>query len=152
MSLTVRVETPRQPEVAALLRLSDEIAAALYPGEPRRALNPETLDAPGFHLLLARRGGAAAGCCALLEAGDGTAELKRMVVDPAQQGQGVGLALLRAAEALARQRGVALLRLEVGVRNSAGEALYRREGFRDCAPFGGYRATPISRFLEKPLG
>jgi putative acetyltransferase len=151
VSLTVAVETPRQPEVAGLLRLSDEIAAGLYPGEPRRALNPDTLDAPGVHLLVARRNGAAVGCCAVLEAPAGTAELKRMVVDTAHRGQGVGLALLRAAEALARQRGIAVMQLEVGIRNAAGEALYRREFYRDCLPFGGYRATPISRFLAKSL-
>ena len=151
MSLTVAVEAPRQPAVAALLRLSDEIAAALYPGEPRRALNPETLDAPGIHLLVARWDGAAVGCCAVLEAPDGTAELKRMVVEPAHRGRGVGQALLRAAEGLARGRGLAVMRLEVGIRNAAGEAWYRREGYRDGPPFGGYRATPISRFLAKSL-
>ena len=59
MSVTVAAEAPRQPEVAALLRLSDAIAAQLYPGEPRRALNPETLDASGIHLLVARRDGVA---------------------------------------------------------------------------------------------
>lgn len=150
MSLVVAAETPRQPEVAALLRLSDEIAAALYPGEPRRALNPAALDKPGIHLLVARWNGQAAGCCAVLESPDGTAELKRMVVDPAHRRQGAARALLHGALALARARGLTRLRLEVGIRNTAGEALYRAEGFRDCAPFGGYRASPISRFLEKP--
>ena len=151
MSVTVAVETPRQPEVAALLGLSDAIAAALYPGEPRRALNPETLDAPGIHLLVARLGGVAAGCCALFEGQDGSAELKRMVVDPSHQRHGVGRALLAGAESLARGLGATRLRLEVGIRNMAGEALYRQAGFRDCPPFGGYRASPISRFLEKAL-
>ncbi|MBS7791036.1 GNAT family N-acetyltransferase [Roseococcus sp. SDR] len=151
MSLVVAVETPRQAEVAALLALSDSIAQVLYPGEPRRALNPETLDAPGIHLLVARREGAAVGCCAVLAGGDGTAELKRMVVMPADRRQGVGQALLQAAEALVRAQGAMRLRLEVGIRNSAGEALYRRAGFTDCAPFGAYRASPISRFLEKRL-
>ncbi len=151
MKLTVAAETPRQPEVAALLRLSDDIAAALYPGEPRRPLNPETLDAPNIHLLVARCDGAAAGCCALFEGPEGAAELKRMVVDPAFQRRGVARALLRGAEALARQRDITLLRLEVGIHNAAGEALYRREAYRDCAPFGGYRASPISRFLAKSL-
>lgn len=63
----------------------------------------------------------------------------------------MGRALLRGAEALARGRGITWMRLEVGIRNSAGEALYRREGYRDCGPFGGYRASPLSRFLAKPL-
>ena len=151
MRLVVAAETPRQPEVAALLALSDTIAAALYPGEPRRALNQETLDAPGIHLLVARQHGVAAGCCALFEGPEGTAELKRMVVEPSHQGQGVGRALLEAAEGLARGLGVTRMQLEVGIRNTAGEALYRRAGYRDRAPFGGYRASPISRFLEKTL-
>lgn len=147
----VAVETPRQPEVAALLALSDAIAAALYPGAPRRALNPETLDAPGIHLLVARRDGRAAGCCALLEGPHGTAELKRMVVDPSHQRHGVGRALVEGAEALARGLGVTRMQLEVGIRNTAGEALYRSAGYRDGAPFGSYRTSPISRFLEKAL-
>ena len=78
-------------------------------------------------------------------------ELKRMVVEPAHRGRGVGQALLRAAEGLARGRGLAVMRLEVGIHNAAGEALYRREGYRDGPPFGGYRAMPISRFLAKSL-
>ena len=151
MSLTVALESPLQPEVAELLCLSDAIALRLYPGEPRRALNPQALDVPGTHLLLARWEGVAAGCCALMEAPDNTAELKRMVVDPAYRNRGVGKGLLLCAEALARGRGISLIRLEVGIRNAAGEALYRREGYRDCAPFGGYRVTPISRFLGKSL-
>ncbi|UPY36373.1 GNAT family N-acetyltransferase [Sediminicoccus sp. KRV36] len=151
MSVTVVVEIPRQPEVAALLRLSDEIAAALYPGEPRRGLNPATLDAPGIHLLVARQAGVAVGCCAVFEGPDDVAELKRMVVEPAHRKKGVGLALLRGAEALARGRGIALLRLEVGIRNLEGEALYRRAGYQECLPFAGYQASPISRFLERRL-
>jgi putative acetyltransferase len=63
----------------------------------------------------------------------------------------VGRALLHGAEALARGRGISTMRLEVGIRNAAGEALYRRAGYQDCPPFGGYRASPISRFLEKRL-
>ena len=94
LSLVVAVEPPGQEAVAALLRLSDEIAASLYPGEPRRGLNPATLAGPGIHLLVAREDGVALGCCAVFEAPDGTAELKRMVVHPAARGQGAGLALL----------------------------------------------------------
>lgn len=114
--------------------LSDGIAATLHPGEPRRSLNPETLDVPQIHLLVARCAGAAAGCCALFERPDEAAELKRMVVDPAYRG-----------------RAITLLRLEVGLRNAAGKPPYRREAYRDSAPFGGCRASPLSRFLAKSL-
>lgn len=150
MPLTVQQEAPRQPAVAALLQQSDALAARLYPGEPRRVLTPEALDRPGISVLVVRdEAGAALGCCALLEPGDGTAELKRMIVGEAHRGRGAGVALVRAAEALAAERGVRVLRLEVGVRNTDGQALHRRAGFVPCGPFPPYRAMPISLFMEK---
>ena len=149
--ITVAVETPRQEEVAALLRHSDAVAAALYPGAFRRAIDPASLDRPGISLLVARHDGRAAGCCALIDREDGSAELKRMIVAEAHRRQGVGEALLRGAEALAIGRGIALLLLEVGIRNEAAHAMYRRAGFTPRGPFAPYAATPISRFLEKRL-
>jgi putative acetyltransferase len=149
--IAVRVETPLQEPVAALLRQSDAVAAALYPGEPRRAIDPGALAVPGTHLLVARLDGLVAGCCALFEQADATAELKRMIVDDAFRRRGVGEALLRAAEAEALRLGIAVLRLEVGTRNEAAHAMYVRAGFTPRGAFGAYAASPISRFLEKRL-
>ena len=150
--VTVQEETPRQAEVAALLRQSDALAAELYPNAYRRPLNPDTLDAPGIHLFVARTGaGLAAGCCALFDAGDGTGELKRMFVDTRFRGLGVGAALLHALEAAARAKGIHLIQMEVGVRNTDGQALYRRAGYQERGPFGNYQASPISLFFEKRL-
>lgn len=149
--ITVAAETPRQEGVAALLRQSDAVAAALYPGAFRQAIDPASLDRPGMTLLVARRDGCVAGCCALFDRGDGSAELQRMIVAEAHRQQGVGDALLAAAETQAAQRGVVRLLLEVGIRNVAAHAMYRRAGFTPRAPFTPYKATPISRFLEKRL-
>ncbi|MBW6401484.1 GNAT family N-acetyltransferase [Roseomonas sp. HJA6] len=149
--ITVAVETPRREEVAALLRHSDAVAAALYPGQFRRAIDPASLDCAGISLLVARHDGRTAGCCALFDREDGSGELKRMIVAEAHRRQGIGEALLRGAEALAIQRGIALLLLEVGIRNDAAYAMYRRGGFTPRGPFAPYTATPISRFLEKRL-
>lgn len=149
--IAVRVETPLQEAVAALLRQSDAVAAALYPGAYRRAIDPGGLAVPSAHVLVARVDGIAAGCCALFEQGEATAELKRMIVDDAFRRRGIGEALLRAAEAEALRLGIATLRLEVGTRNEAAHAMYLRAGFTPRGPFGTYAASPISRFLEKPL-
>ena len=54
-------------------------------------------------------------------------------------------------DAEAARRGVQLLLLEVGVRNTAAYALYLRGGFTPRDPFSPYEATPTSRFLEKRL-
>ena len=152
MAISVKVESPKQGDVETLLKLSDTVAAALYPGAYRRPLNPETLSAPNISLFVARNDGlVAAGCCAVFDHFDGTAELKRMIVDPAFRQQGVGRALLSAAEAAAIDKGIHLILMEVGIRNTDGQNLYRRAGFRQRGPFGSYRASPISLFFEKPI-
>jgi putative acetyltransferase len=149
--IAVAVEPPRQDAVAALLRHADAVAAMLYPGAFRRPIDPGTLAVPGTHLLVARVDGVAAGCCALLEQDEGCAELKRMIVPEDFRRQGIGEALLRATEAEARRLGIATLRLEVGIRNEAAHAMYRRAGFMPCEPFPPHVASPISRFLAKRL-
>lgn len=142
---------PSSGRVAFLLRQSDALAAQLYPGEYRRPLNPETLTASGIHLFVARMEIGAAGCCALLDDGDVTAELKRMIVGANVRRQGVGTALLRATEAAAVARGIRIIHMEVGIRNRDGQSLYRREGYTERGPFGSYRPSPNSLFFEKVL-
>jgi putative acetyltransferase len=150
--LTVSEETSRQKEVAELLRQSDAVAARLYPGEYRRPLNPETLAAPGIAVFVARdEEGRAAGCCALFDSGDGTAELKRMIVDERFRGRGVGRALLDGVEAAAIAKGLRAVRMEVGIRNTEAQAMYRRAGYGERAAFGAYKPSPISLFFEKAL-
>jgi putative acetyltransferase len=149
--IKVAVESPHQDEIATLLRQSDAVAAALYPGAFRRAITPASLDTPEISLFVARIAEHAIGCCALLDRGDGSAEIKRMIVDEAHRGSGAGAALLAALEAEAAQRGIQTLLLEVGIRNVAAYALYRRAGFTPCAAFAPYIADPISRFLAKSV-
>lgn len=150
--LVVAEENPLQPEIASLLRQSDALAAELYPGEYRRPIVPETLVGPGISVFVARIDGVVAGCCVLLDGGEGTAELKRMIVAADFRRRGVGVALLDAAEAAASARGIDTIRMEVGIRNTDGHALYRRAGYLERGPFGAYKPSPISRFLEKTLG
>jgi len=148
-ALTVEEESPLQDEIAALLRQSDAVASRLYPGEFRRPITPEALANPGTHVLVARNGTVAAGCCALFTHGDGTAELKRMIVDEAARGQGMGAALLAGAEAVARRIGAHTVMLEVGVRNTEAQALYHRAGYQPRDAFPPHQVSPISLFLER---
>lgn len=149
--MKVAVESPQQEDIAALLSQSDAVAAALYPGAFRRAITPASLDVPEVSLFVARIAGRAIGCCALLDRGDGSAEIKRMIVDEAHRGSGAGAALMAAVEAEAALRGLHMLLLEVGVRNVAAYALYCRAGFTPCAAFAPYSPDPISRFLAKSV-
>lgn len=149
--IEVRAETPLQAEVAALLRQSDAVAAALYPGAWRRPIDPASLAQAEATLFVARLDGRAIGCCVLFDRGDGTGEIKRMIVTEAARGSGVGKALLAAAEDEAAARGMTALLLEVGTRNEAAHAMYLRAGFLPRGPFAPYAPSPISRFLAKPL-
>lgn len=88
--------------------------------------------------LLAERGGAPAGFVCLRVVpfmSDDTpyAEVSDLFVQPDQRRQGVGTALLRAAHALARQRGAAEVVILTGDDNDDAQALYRRCGYGDYA-------------------
>ncbi len=84
----VATEPADQAEIQRLLALSDSVAARLYPGAFRQPLKADTLARPGVALFVARDQTARAlGCAALLDLFDGTAELKRMIVDPDYAGR-----------------------------------------------------------------
>lgn len=152
IGLTVGIEAPQQAEVLDLLRQSDTYSALLYPVEGRKPLGTEALSAPGVHFLVARLGGVAVGCCALIEQGSGVGELKRMIVGEDARQQGIGRALLAAVEAVAVGTGLHLIQMEVGARSIGAHALYRGAGYRDRGPFGTHRLSPHSIFLEKQVG
>ena len=61
--------------------------------------------------------------------GSQRARLYSIAVDPAASGRGLGKALMRACENVARARGCDRLGLEVRIDNAGAIALYRREGF-----------------------
>ena len=149
--MRVEAESPLQSEVAVLLGQSDGVATRLYPGEYRRPITPEVLAKPGTHVLIARYSRAAVGLCVIFERGDATVEVKRMIVDEATRGRGVGTTLLRSAHAKAKRLGAHTALLEVGVRNTEAQSLYRSAGYKRRGPFPPYEASPVSLFMELSL-
>ncbi|HEY0120470.1 MAG TPA: GNAT family N-acetyltransferase [Rhizobium sp.] len=151
MSLTIAVEPPRQSGIIRLLDMSDAYAQSLYPAESNHMLDLSSLEKPSVLFLVARLDGEIAGCCALVEAGDDTAEIKRMFVDPKARGQKVARRLMEALEERASAKGVSALRLETGIYQPEAIGLYRAFGYVDIEPFGSYRPDPLSLFMEKRL-
>jgi len=151
-SPTIAEEAPDSPEARELLRQSDEFAIALYPPEHRHLIDLPELLASNVRFFVARRDGVALGCMALVRTGPDKGELKRCFVTGAARGQGVGLALLLAAEAAAREERMRVIQLETGNRNQAALRLYRGCGYRERGPFGDYPDNGVSVFLEKTLG
>ena len=77
-----------------------------------------------------------------------------MYTRPDVRGQRVGSALLEAIEALARERRIAVLKLETGEGPGFEPAhrLYERGGFVRCGAFLDYPDSEWSAFFEKRLG
>jgi putative acetyltransferase len=114
---------------------------------------------PEGRLLLAYHEGQLAGCVALhpLVAetrgtkldGKKTCEMKRLYLRPNFRGKGVGLGLVAAVIAEARQIGYTRMRLDtVEPIMKDAVAMYRRFGFREIAP---YRPNPIAGALYMEL-
>nr|WP_228495166.1 GNAT family N-acetyltransferase [Clavibacter sp. VKM Ac-2873] len=134
-----------------LLRQADDFALALYPAENYHALDVGDLERPGVTFLVARNDGRALGTAAVVDVGDGSAELKRVFVTDAARGLGVGRALLVAAEERARAFGATTMRLETGLPQTAAIAMYERGGYRHVPRFGPYAADPTSVCMERDL-
>lgn len=121
--LSIARETPDQAEVLRLLRLADERAAALYPAESRHGPTVAALLDQGVRFFVARLAGVAIGCGGFARLGGATAELKRLFVEEAARGCGVGRLILQAVEAAARREGITVMLLETGVSSVEARAL-----------------------------
>jgi GNAT superfamily N-acetyltransferase len=125
-------------------------AAAL---EAELAGLPGKYAAPRGRLLLATVADQPAGCVALREIDATQCEMKRMFVYPGRQGQGVGRALAEAVIRDARALGYERMLLDTSIRQAEAQALYRRLGFRDIAPYYDL-PEPLQDwlvFMELPL-
>lgn len=102
-------------------------------------------------VLVAEAAGAIAGCCVILTRADShMARLYSLAAAPGRTG--VGRALLNGAEAAARARGLAGMRLEVREDNARAIDLYERAGYRVFGKKPGYYADGASALrFEKPF-
>ena len=115
--------------------------------------SPADAHAPRAAFVIARDGdGRAVGCGAIRpidqHAGD-IAELKRMYARA--DTHGVGHAILRHLERLAREYGYTRLWLETGVENDRAIRFYERHGYRRIPNFGPYLNRPEATCLGKVL-
>lgn len=150
--MTVCIEPPRQPELLELLRLSDEYALSLYPPDSCFMLDVSELEAPDVAVFVSRTdSGTANGIVAIVDRGNGSAELKRMFVPEAARGRGIARALLAATDAFAGNRGIRTLQLETGPKQLAAIGLYEAVGYRVVPNFGQYVGDEFSVCMEKSL-
>ncbi len=89
---------------------------------------------PGGFILIAERGNAVVGSCALTPLPNDSLELSKMAVSPSVRGQGIGRQLGEAALQRAEQLGVRCILLETNRKLSAALALYAKLGFEEIEP------------------
>lgn len=156
--ITIRAESPEQPEVRALLDELDAYLTGLYEPDHNHLLDVQALLAQHVYFVVARRGTEAVGCAAVrvmppevVTDGKPYGEIKRMYVRPQLRGQGVARAMMEKLEARLLGRGIHLATLETGSRQPEALRLYERSGYTQRAPFGGYEVNGTSIFYAKQL-
>jgi putative acetyltransferase len=147
----IAFESPDQPEVIALIADLDAYQLTLYPPESVYALDLPSLMQPNVKFAVGRNAdGVIAGCGAVVLSPQ-YGEVKRVYVDPAMRGHGMGRGLMEALEQATREAGCAQMVLETGPSQPEAMALYERHGFERCGPFGSYGDDPLSVFMQKTL-
>ncbi|CAN5589224.1 GNAT family N-acetyltransferase [soil metagenome] len=141
------------PEVVAFLEAHVTQLRSMGPPESTHALDLAGLRAPGVRFWTSYDGGELVGCAALKDLGGGHAELKSMRTATHRVREGIAGRLLSFVLEEARSTGFDRVSLETGSYEFffPAHALYRRHGFVDCDPFGGYRRDPLSIFLTRAL-
>ncbi len=149
--MVVEAEDPTSAEARALIAALEADIEARYPGAPIRHPDAVSLVASGGLFLVARREGRAVACGALRPLEPGAIEVKRMFVSPEARRQGIARQMLSSLEAAAKQRGVAIVRIETGFNQPEAVALYDAAGYRRVPCFGEYAGNSYSICFEKSL-
>jgi ribosomal protein S18 acetylase RimI-like enzyme len=145
------IRPARASDVDALLAIED----AVFPTDRLSARSFRRLTAsPSAAVIVAATGGRVAGyCIVLFRRGTSTARLYSLATAPGLAGQGIGRALIAAAEREAAKRRRRSLRLEVREDNARAVSVYRRAGFEATGRKPGYYQDNMAALrLEKNLG
>jgi putative acetyltransferase len=154
MAVTIAVETPLQDDVRELVAALNAYLNPLSPKQFQFQMTVEQMADPKTTLFVARdESRRAVGMGALKVETPELAEVKRMFTRPEVRGQRVGSALLARIEALGREKGIVVLKLETGEGEGFVPAhrVYTRAGFTRCEAFLDYPDSGYSAFFEKRL-
>ena len=153
-SIEVRVEPPGSATARWCLgeyfrELSERFDTGFDPARSNPASEAE-MTPPAGYFVVAWLDGAAIGCGALKRGDAGIGEIKRMWTSPAARGMGVARKVLAQLEAIAREAGIGVLRLETNRTLIEAQALYRSTGYREVPRFND---EPYAHhWFEKRLG
>jgi len=138
-AVTIAVEPPSSADAhwcvgQYFAELDRRFSSGFDPGHSIAADIAE-LTPPAGWLLLARLHDEPVGCGALRVDPGGFGEIKRVWVAPRVRGHGLSRRLLSAVEALAREAGLGVVRLDTNEALAEAQTLYRSSGYAEIARF-----------------
>lgn len=153
MSMEIRVDDLRGPEIAALLQEHLDDMKLHSPPESIHALDLEKLRRPEITFWSLWQGDELMGCGAIKQLDPTHGEIKSMRTSHRHRRKGVAVRMLQHILDEARRRGYQRLSLETGSPAAFVPAreLYAKFGFRYCAPFADYVDDPYSVFMTREL-
>lgn len=152
MSVEVRRTAGDDPVALALVAAMLAEIGELYDPDlgPMTEATPGELSPPGGGFVVLHEGGRPVAGGGVRRLDERACEIKRMYVMPEARGRGLGVALLRALEELARDLGYAVARLDTGVKQPGARRMYERAGYIAVPDYNG---NPYAAFWgEKRLG
>ncbi len=151
--LAIHRADPQDPRIGELIARHVALMHSLSPPESVHAQDAAALVASGAVLLAAAEGEHVLGIGAVKMIAPEHAELKSMHTVAEARGRGVARALLLALLDEARRLGALRVSLETGAEPEfePARALYLRNGFALCGPFGSYGPDPLSVFMTRAL-
>jgi putative acetyltransferase len=151
--MTFEPADPRSADAARLIAgLSAELSRRYdFADDGSGHFRPEDVLVPGAVFLIGKLDGVAVACGALRPMGPAVVEVKRMYVEEAQRGKGLGKQVLAELERRAAGLGYHAVRLETGQRQPEAVRLYEGAGYRRIEAFGVHVGNIESICFEKLL-
>ncbi|GGC60672.1 GCN5 family N-acetyltransferase [Undibacterium terreum] len=149
--MKIRLESPDQAEVLALIAELDAYQHSLYPPESVYSMDMASVAEETLLFAVARDDqGNAVGCGGIVLY-PAYGEVKRMYVRPENRGQSIARQILTELEQQALNAGCSKLKLETGPLHREALGLYASFGYQQRGPFGSYPDDPLSVFMQKHL-
>lgn len=151
IQISVQKESPREPDIVALLNAHSTDMHKYSPVESVHTLDVDALCQDNVHFWTARADNQLLSCGAMVVFEPNHGEIKSMRTADEHRRKGSAALLLQTMIEFASADGIRRISLETGTATAflPAKALYERFGFVECPPFADYVLDPYSIFMTR---